>query len=429
MLRRLLLPLTLFIFVSGLIFAVQLEVWEYGMATEFVMIIQELADQEFTPKTGIKVNLVVNPYEGMMTKVLLAIASGEPPDVLSGAADHIIEYGIRGALVPMRVTFKEQYEKIASYLYSGDALDHKNQGYGLVESVGLVIGFQRTDILAKLGLEYPTTWSELYKILPKLRSQGHDVAWSYGGPALGPQWGALTLMRQHGGGFVHRDDFRSLLNDKGSIAGFKEYVEFYTVHKMPLEVNWFNMFKSGELAILFDVATRYSAFDTGAPEISSRWSYGLIPGTPKPDGSISHEAMMGTGGIAIANQSKHKKEAFQYIEWYLQDDTQIKIMERLHQRMKGAMWITGNIKAANTIPILQADRKILADQLKSSTPFYYFPGAMSINRYIEFAVHDVLQKGTSPEKAIADAHLLTEQELRAKLQEYNRFISKLSPVK
>jgi len=424
--RRLVLVIGIVFFVAVFGFAAtKLEVWEYGMANEFVAIIQELVDLEFTPATGIEVRIVANPYEGMQNKVLLAMVSGEPPDVLSGAADHIVEYGLRGGIVSMRKEFPGEFEKIESRLYSGVALDHNGHGFGFVESVGAVIGYQRLDIFADLGLEYPKTWDELYKILPRLKANGHEVAWGYGGPASGPQWGALTFMKQHGGGFVDPVEYRSQLNDLGTIAGFKEYIELYTVHKMPKEINYFNMFRSGELAVFFDTVTAYAAIDMGAPELAGRWSYGLIPGTLKEDGYIDHQGFMGTGGIAIAKDSKHKEEAFKYLEWYLRDDVQIRIMTELPKRMVGAMWITGNMAGSRAISIREADRQILTTQLAVSTPFYYYPGAMSINRYVEFAVHDCLQMNKSPEEALLNAHNITEQELRNKLNEYERFIKNL----
>ena len=84
--RKTLITVFLFLLTASLCAAVTIEVWEYGMANEFVAIIQELADLEFTPKTGIEVNLVANPYEGMQNKVLWQWFR-DPPDVLSGAAD------------------------------------------------------------------------------------------------------------------------------------------------------------------------------------------------------------------------------------------------------------------------------------------------------------------------------------------------------
>jgi predicted RNase H-like HicB family nuclease len=50
---------------------------------------------------------------------------------------------------------------------------------------------------------------------------------------------------------------------------------------------------------------------------------------------------------------------------------------------------------------------------------------MSINRYVEFAVHEVLQLGKTPEEALLNAHNITEQELRTKIKEYERFIKNL----
>lgn len=406
-------------------FAAHIEVWQFSMANEFARIIQDMIDLEFTPQTGITVDLTAYPSAGFQNKVLLAMVSGDPPDIVTGPVDHLVEYGIRGSIVPLRKEFPEELAVIEPRLYSGAGMDHNGQGFGVVQVVGAITGFQRTDILADLGMEYPTTWDELYNMMPKLKAKGHEVAFGYGGPASGPQWGAYTLMKQHGGGFVDTVDYESLLDDPGTIAGFKEFVELYTVHKMPQEINYLSMFKNGDLAIFFDSVTAYTAVDKAAPELAGRWSYGLMPGTPKSDGSIDHQTFMSASGLAVTKASKNKEEAMVFIEWLLRDDIQTRIMEGLTKQMPGAMWVTGNKAALSALPLRDLDRVILDKQLAVSTPFAYYPGAMSINRYVEFAVHEVLQLGSTPEEALKNAHSITEQELRQKLNEYERFIKNL----
>jgi ABC-type glycerol-3-phosphate transport system substrate-binding protein len=423
--RKFMLTLALVCVFTVASFAAHIEVWKFSMANEFARIIQDLIEQEFTPKTGITVSFTAYPSEGFQSKVLLAMVSGDAPDIVTGPVDHLVEYGIRGSIVPLRKEFREELEKIVPRLYSGAGMDHNGQGFGVVQVVGAITGFQRTDILANVGVEYPTTWAELQQIMPKLKAQGHEVAFGYGGPAASPQWGAYILMKQHGGGFVDTVNYTSLLNDPGTIAGFKEYVELYTVHKMPQEINYANMFRTGDLAIFFDSITAYAAVDRSAPELAGRWSYGLMPGTPRPDGTIDHQTFMSATGLAITKTSKHKKEALAFIDWLMQDDIQTKLMEELTKQMPGAMWVTGNKAALSAVPLRDADRVILDKQLAVSTPYAYFPGSMVINRYLEFAVHEVLQVGNTPEQALANAHNLTEQELRQKLAEYERFIKRL----
>jgi ABC-type glycerol-3-phosphate transport system substrate-binding protein len=425
MMRRLMFAAALIGVLGASVFAANIEIWMFGMANEYVKIHQELIEQEFTPKTGITVNVLAYPSEGFQNKVLLAMVSGDSPDIVTGPVDHIVEYGIRGSILPLRKVFPEKLAEIEPRLYSGAGMDHQGQGFGVVQYVGGIIGYQRTDILADLGVEYPTTWADLYEILPKLKAQGHEVAFGYGGVGSSPQWGAYLLMKQHGGGFVDTVTYRSLLNDPETIAGFKEFIELYTVHKMPQEITYLTMFRTGELAIFFDSVTAYASVDKGAPEIAGRWAYGLMPGTPRPDGTIDHQTFMAAQGLAISKDSKNKEAAMEFIAWLVSDDIQTRLLTELPRRMPGAMLIPGNKAALEAVPVRESDRPTLDKQLAVSTPFAYYPGAMSINRYVEFAVHEALQLGVTPEQALYKAHTLTEADLRQKTIEYERFIKNL----
>ena len=68
--RKFMLTLALVCLFTVASFAAHIEVWQFSMANEFARIIQDLIEQEFTPKTGITVSFTAYPSEGFQSKVL-----------------------------------------------------------------------------------------------------------------------------------------------------------------------------------------------------------------------------------------------------------------------------------------------------------------------------------------------------------------------
>ncbi|HHY18311.1 MAG TPA: extracellular solute-binding protein [Firmicutes bacterium] len=406
-----------------------IEVWQVGMGNEAISLLQNIIEDDFTSKTGIRVRLRAFAWEDMQNRVLLAAASGDTPDIVSGAPDHMVEYGVRDAVIDLVEYFgEERVRAIESNLYPGTthSLNFRGRVFGLVETCGVITGFYRDDILTELGLGTPKTWDDLYLTMPKLKAKGLDAGWMYGGVAQSPKWGAYLMIKQNDGGWVDGQNFKSLLLEPGSIEGFTRYCELYTKHKMPLEGEPFMMFKNGHWPILFNINVFHATLTQAAPEIRGKWSLGLIPGTKQSDGTVSHESFMGGATLAIFKNSQHKEEAFQYLEWYLSDKTQSRLTETIMTSLPGTMWVSGNTAATNAMNIPEKDRQALFNQLAASKTFSYFPGAMAIQREMDFAVMNVLQKNMTPFDALKNAAKITETELERKQREYKRYLDKMN---
>ncbi len=423
--------ITAFIFCLGVFVLAgpKIEVWEVGYANESINIIKDLIATDFTPKTGIEVEISNYPWEGMFNKILLAMASNSTPDIIAGAPDHLVEYGVRDGVIDLRSTFgAERVQAVEKKLYPGttNALNFRGNTFGFVESCGVITGYYRTDILKDLGLSIPKTWGDLHSILPKLRARNMNAGWSYGGVTAGPEWGSYLMMKQNKGGWVDGEKYKSLLLEPNSIQGFKNYVELFSKHGMPQDGVPFQMFQSGEWPVLMHIGVFYANLYMAAPELKGKWSVDLIPGTIRADGSISHESFMGGSTLGIPKYAKNKEAAFKYLEWYLSDEVQSKFAKLVPEKMPGAMIFSGNISATKALPIPEADRKKFYEQLNVSNAFSYFPGGAAVQRELNFAVHNVLQKKMAPEEALKIAAKNTEQELSRKQREYQRYIEKLT---
>lgn len=407
---------------------VTLEVWQVGMGNEAIDLLQGIIEEDFTSKTGIRVRLKVFAWSDMQNKVLLAAASGDTPDIVSGAPDHMVEYGVRDAIIDLKQSFgKERVQAVESRLYPGTthSLNFRGRVFGLVETCGVISGFYRHDILNEQGLEMPKTWEDLEKLMPKLQSRGKNTGWNYGGVILSPKYGAYVLMKQNGGGWVEGETFKSLLLEPGSIVGFTKYCNLYTHYKMPLDGDAFTLFKTGEWPVLLNINVFHATLTQAAPEITGKWTLGLIPGTKQADGSVSHESFMGGSTLAIFKNSKYKEAAFKYLEWYLSDKIQTRLTEAIMTTIPGTMWVSGNMAAANAMNIPEKDRQTLFLQLAQSKTFSYFPGSLAIQRELDFAIMNVLQKNITPLESLKSAAKATETELARKQKEYQRYLDKM----
>ena len=82
-----------------------LEVW-VAWGREWAMIVKEMIEEDFTPNTGIRVNVNVIPRSAVNAQsasvILLAAASGNAPDLVMGADAQLpVEFAIRGGVVDL----------------------------------------------------------------------------------------------------------------------------------------------------------------------------------------------------------------------------------------------------------------------------------------------------------------------------------------
>ncbi|MDD5745273.1 MAG: extracellular solute-binding protein, partial [Mesotoga sp.] len=145
--------------------SVVLEVW-INRARQYSDIIQQLVDDDFTPETGIVVDLSIIKDE---QKLILANAAGKSPDIALGISNWIpFEMGIRGAALAL--SDFEDFPLFARNFMPGTFLPFMYEGkvYGLPETQDFYLTFYRKDVLGMLNIPVPSTWEEVKLILPEL---------------------------------------------------------------------------------------------------------------------------------------------------------------------------------------------------------------------------------------------------------------------
>lgn len=400
-----------------------LEIWITGWTNEFASIAEDLVATEYTPKTGVDVNITpVGWQDG--NKITLAIISNDAPDIVTAG----VELGVRGSLIDLRETFGQEFEELEARLFPAITQQTHFAGtrFAIPQNISLMNAVYRTDLLAEMGMEIPVTWDDVKQMRPKLNANGMEMAFHYGSPDYGGLWGAYTLITQHGGNFYKTDGFTSAMDETESIRGFTEYIELYTVHGMPQSVTGITQFRSGELAMMIEGYWTYTNLLASAPEIAGKWEAALIPGTKRPDGTINHGTFTGGTNFAIPVTTKDKQAAWDFIKWFLSDEIQKKFVDSIITRLPGSLMIPSSMEALYNLDGLPGNiAKVIHEQINESVPVPYVPTASVLHRYVNFAIQACLQQGADPrEEAIKAAREMNREMDRRRL-EYKRFLDQL----
>lgn len=116
-----------------------IDVW-IGRGKDWGMLLKQMADEDFTPKTGIGIRLNILPAgqlgAGSVNAMLLAISSGRAPDVgLATSTNSIGEFALRNAVVDLSGLegFAEVRERFLPELFI--PMTYQDGIYGLPETM------------------------------------------------------------------------------------------------------------------------------------------------------------------------------------------------------------------------------------------------------------------------------------------------------
>ncbi|AEE95244.1 extracellular solute-binding protein [Mahella australiensis] len=395
-----------------------LKVW-VSRGKEWAEIIKEMADEDFTPKTGIRINMNVMPAgqlnTGGVNALLLAISSGKAPDVACGVdGASPVEYAIRDATVDLSQF--EDFPRITKRFLSGAMVPFQYMGgiYALPETMDFNVLFYRKDIMNELGLSIPNTWEELYKnVLPVLLQNGMEFFYP-----LGPG-GLLPFLYQQGGSFYNADGTKSALDSPEAYKAFKEWTELYTNYKVPVQADFFNRMRTGEIPIGVGGYNQYVLLSTAAPELFGRWGIAPMLGHQKGDGTVNRTAGGMPQAAIILKQSEYPKEAWEFLKWWTSDDVQMRFGRELEALLGvEARWNTANTAAFKGLPWPKEDIQVITQQWNWYKEQPVVLGGYFTSRHINNAWNRVvlgeMDVRDSLEQAIKDIN----KELNAKQEEF-----------
>jgi ABC-type glycerol-3-phosphate transport system substrate-binding protein len=395
-----------------------IDVWVLR-SRQYVDVLQGLADERFTPATGIRVNFSLITDQGKLT---LANAAGRQPDAVLGVDHHYVnDLAIRGSLTDLRqfpsalAAVKNAAPGALLQMIIDDKL------YGLPETQNLYLLYYRTDIFGAFGWKIPSTWDEALLLLPALARNGMNFYIPLASSDAFKTWNATMPFFAQFGAKIYAEGARGTVIDRDEgIAAMKFMTNLFKIYGMPLQVaNFYNDFRAGRIPIGVSDIGEYARLSFSAPEIAGRWGIAPMPGMANKNGEIERWSACSSKADCIFEASAKKESAWEFIRWWLSEETQRSYTEKVQNRYgQEFLWISGNLKALKKLPVPESHREQIALQLAWLQDAPRIPGGYYTEREVSNAFNRIIFDGMDVRSSIDEASSVTSREIRRKLEEF-----------
>jgi len=276
---------------------------------------------EFKELTGIEVQVVDYPWEGLHEKVLTELIAG------TGNFDMIPIAGQwMGELAPYLEDIEpyiESQDVISDFQQSSyDVYNFSNVQYGFPYQTTVYSIVYRTDLFEEAGIEPNVnwTWDEYVEVAKKLTKDG-----MYGTALAGVkhQQNVYFINRYWGlGGKTTDPDWNVTMDNDITIAALKNLQETYKYSSPKASggdiSEQANVFSAGTEAAMYEgwPSIIWSSLDDPeASNVVGKWDILPLPGDGPIYGSL--------WGIGISKDSKNKEATYEWIKFYTSKDNQV----------------------------------------------------------------------------------------------------------
>ena len=398
-------------------------------------ILKSMVDDDFTPSTGVKVNVeIVDPGA-----LLNAVLAGRGPNVvLSVGADQPVNYALRGAAED--ITQFEGWEEVLSHYSESSYEQYRLDGhiYGIPETQTFNVMFYRKDVLEELELEVPKTWKELIELLPTI--QGNNL--SIGIPTAAGSSGAaatstsvmsntpdlsmyFSLLYQYGGDMYNEEGTKTTVNTEAGVKAFDDYVRYFNDYGIPTVYDFVSRFRSGEMPIGISPYSTYNTLMVSAPEIRGLWDFTLIPGTYVEDSTGKRtldrsDFITGSATMMIKEENEALRLAsWEFMKWWANAETQIRFGREIEALLgASARYATANRDAFTNLSWSADDIEVLNKQWDSTVGIREVPGGYFTGRHISNAIRKVINEKVDSRETIIDYSILIDEEIKKKRIEF-----------
>ena len=393
-------------------------------ARDQAQVLKRLIDDSFTKETGIKVSLkLVNP-----DVVLSATIAGKGPDIaLQLSNEQPVNYATRNALQPLS-DFPD-FAEVAARFHDSALVPYEFGGryYALPEQQTFPVMFYRKDIMDELKLEIPQTWDDVYEMIPTLQKQnlifglpGSETATQTPSSTLMPS-SALTMMLYQRDGTLYTDNgMKSNLDSKAGIEAFTAWTDLFVSYKLPIQIDFANRFRTGEMPIGIADYTMYNMLSVFAPELKGLWEFVPVPGMPAENGQIRRDVGSNGTGAVMFKSAKDKEAAWSFLKWWTSKETQLAFGRQMEIRLgTSARYPTANLEALSLLPWPSQDYRRLMEQFEWVHGNPEVPGGYMTGRHVDNAFRKVVVQGDDPREAMEYYVRYMNEEITLKRKEFN----------
>ena len=372
-----------------------IEVWIIG-GREQAQILKQMVNSDFSVRYGVGVNVKLISDIGTLQKATMA---GEGPDVAIGVAQSdAMDFAFRGAV--KNLSEYDDLESVTSQFADSaiEVLTYNSNVMAIPQTMDYPVLFYREDVLEELGVDVPTTWDDIYELLPVLAQNNMTFGLPVSSAADGSKasltsFGALLYQR---GGKYYDDDLLSVtFSDELTIRTMSDWTELYISYGLPISYNFVNRFAAGDMPIAIQNYSAYNTMVLYAPQLSNVWKWTTIPGTVCEDGTVNHSVPITVTASIILSDTEQEDAAWEFVKWWSWSDTQSDFGKSVEELLgKAGRYNTANIAAMNQIPWSGTLYKGLTAQLEWTAAVPEIPGGYYTSRYLDNAFREIYENST-----------------------------------
>ena len=393
-----------------------IEVW-IARGTEWAEVIKQLADESFTPETGIAIKVNVLPASqlnaGNVNALMLSITSGKAPDVALGVSVTTpVDLAIRDQAYDLSQF--EGFDEVRDRFVPATLTPYEYMGgtFALPETMNFNVMFYRKDLLSEYGIQLPNTRSDLYAyVLPALYQNGLEFYFNRD---------FTQFLFQYGGSYYTEDGMKSALDTQEAYLAFKEYTELFTNYGVPETANFYQYLRSGIMPLGVGDFNMYMQLSVAAPEITGKWGIAPLPGIMQEDGTINRSAGAITDmGDVIMKQSDKPEQSWKFLKWWSSTETQETFAKEVEALMGAeARWNTANKEAFLSLAWNDEDIETLETMWQWARETPSVLGGYMTTRHMTNAWTTVVISGGDVREALEQAVKDINREMRSKQEEF-----------
>ena len=306
-----------------------------------------------------------------------------------------------------------------------DTITLLGTSYGIPMSMNFAMMFYRTEVLARIGVEVPETWTELLALLPVLQANNMEIGLNYDS--------AIDfILYQRGGNmwrYTEHPEYagaRIGLDTDIAYEAFDYVCSLYTNYSFPVSYSAQNRFRTGELPInIGPYADFYNSMVVYATEISGLWEFSSLPGwyvagTDETEEYFNYDSMAGVSAAIMLHGCENTLAAWQYMQWMTSAEVQANYGNRMVALIgPAAKYEAANIHAIDNLSWTASEKVAIKDQIAHLSSVVNYPGSYIITRYTKFAFLAAVNDGADPQEALSGYIDAINTEIIRKREEYN----------
>ena len=211
-----------------------------------------------------------------------------------------------------------------------------------------------------------------------------------------------------------------MFDTEAALNAFGSWTGLYTKYSLSLIFDFFNRFRSGEIALAIEPYNQVNYLYSAAPELDGLWDIAVLPETVRADGTRSGVVTCSSTGCIALKGTAHPEEAYRFLSWWVSAKTQGDFGTQVEQTLGvAARYGTANLEAFERIPWSAEQAAIIREQRAKTVAVEQIPGNYYIARNLAFAFRAVVYNKANLRETLYKYNIEINKELARKQKEFS----------